>query len=210
MLKGVIFCLAYQLWRRRLMGMPLTGWITSLLIVTAAINAQGYISLSPSLTPLWLALAAIIVASTVWAAREGYVTFKPGEFVLPSEPPLQPDEKVFVRASGHFEVEGKEGYFVNLAAAFQTFETREHAVLAYVAPSPLWPRHQVGMWYAFFKPEDIEQLRWGRLYFAGKTLPAIHITYRTPKAVRSLYLASDKIGRLVRIWEDVNRDKPQA
>jgi len=206
MLRGIIFAGAYHLWRRRLAGLPLTVWLVVVLAILATVGLLGLGGAPGFLGLISLPLVLLLLALAIWAAKEGYLTFQAEDFAPSPKPLLQPDEKVFVRASGYFEVEGKKGYFVDLAAAFETFETREHAVLAYVPPSPLWPRNQVGMWYVFFKPQDVKRLEWGRISFGRKALPALRITYQTSKGERTVYLASPHIERLMRIWQDIELD----
>jgi hypothetical protein len=41
-----------------------------------------------------------------------------------------------------------------------------------------WPADELGMWYAFVGPSEIESLTWGTLTFGTSTYPAIAIVYR--------------------------------
>ena len=175
-------------------------------LLPAFLALIGVDSIAGGLGVVGILLALLTVALSAWAAKEGYIAFQEEDFPLSPQPALKPDEQVIVRAFGHFEVEGKEGYFVDLAAAFESFETREHAVLAYVPPSALWPRNQVGMWYIFFRPEDVISTEWGRLFFGTKALPAIRISYRVSGQKAVAYLASPHLDRLIRIWDDINLD----
>lgn len=186
--KGFILWLFYNLWRRRIGIVPFGAVFLTATVVGGII-----------VSPLFLALGIIFVLVSFWAYRSGFLYFKPEALSLEKAAPLHPEEKVFVRASGPFEVEKKQGYFVDLAAAFEGFETGEKAIMAYVPPSPFWPKGEVGMWYFFFKPEEVRGVELGHLFFGFRSLPALKLTCQTKKGLLSLYLASEEPSRLERI-----------
>ncbi len=178
----------YNLWRRRI------GWFPFGAIILVATVVAGIVT-----SPLFLAFGICFALASFWAHRVGFLHFKPESLPPGKTSPLSTEEKVFVRASGPFEVERKRGYFVDLAAAFEGFETGEKAVMAYVPPSLFWPKAEVGMWYFFFRPEEIKKIEWGRLFFGPRALPALKVTCQTSKGLISLYLASGDPSRLERI-----------
>ncbi len=186
--KGIILWLFYNLWRRRIGVIPLGA----IFLMAAVIGGV-------TLSPFFLVLAIVFAFASFWAYRSGFLHFRPEALLLEKAEPLHPEEKVFVRASGPFEVEKKQGYFVDLAAAFEGFETGEKAVMAYVPPSPFWPRSEVGMWYFFFRPEEVKNIELGHLFFGFRSLPALKLTCQTKKGVLSLFLASEELSRLARI-----------
>lgn len=188
MVRGCVLWLFYNLWRRRL------GWIPFGAIFLATTVTAGV-----TVSPFFLAVGICFALASLWAYRSGFLYFKPEQLPPEKVPPLKPEEKVFVRASGPFEVEKKRGYFVDLAAAFEGFETGEKAIMAYVPPSPFWPRSEVGMWYFFFWPEEVRKIERGRLFFGLRSFPALKLTCQTPKGPLSLYLASVEPTRLERI-----------
>ncbi len=143
----------------------------------------------------------------------------------PSPRALDPNGKVPVRATGRFGVAGKSHVWADLPAYWRTFATREHAVLAFVHASR-WLllgqalEAEVGMWYIFFKPEDVEAVTPGLLTFGKRTRPALRVVYRgeppaqpgwRPRAAaqearETLYLAfEDEAGRGL-VWEDLIAD----
>ena len=148
-------------------------------------------------------------------ARQGYIIFHQGkEEATPDFTPLVPDEKVLLRATGHFEVSGMRRYFVEIIAAFSTLETREHVVMGWIPPSRFlllasWPKAEVGMWYIFFKPEAIREIAVGEVHFGLRARPAIRINYRRDKGgEETLYLSFDDTLQRRRVLEDLRRDAP--
>jgi hypothetical protein len=116
-----------------------------------------------------------------WRKRH-YLHFvqKPAPAVTPKA--LKPADKLPVFSSGSFDVEGKQADFTWLQGYFRTFATREHALLCLVQPSRFallgqWPEKEVGMWYIFFRDEEVEAIRWGEIHFGGSKLPGLAIDY---------------------------------
>jgi hypothetical protein len=161
-----------------------------------------------------------------WARRRSYVVFTPRPaLAAPPAAALAPADKVHVRATGRFEVEGRAGFFAGLMAYWRTFVSREHAVMAIAHESRFLavgrrPAEDLGMWYAFFRPEEVVAITPGSLTFGSRAGPALRIAYhynpplpddgqrRTqPKAARTvLYLAcEDEVAR-ARIWADLLAD----
>ncbi len=188
MVKGFVLWVFYNLWRRRI------GWFPFGVLILAFLVTAGV-----TVSPLFLASGAFFILLSLWAYRAGFLHFRPEPFYPEETSPLSPEEKVFVRASGPFEVERKKGYFVDLAAAFEGFETGEKVIMAYVPPSPFWPRGEVGMWYFFFRPDEVKKMEWGRLFFGLRSLPALKLTFQTSRGTSHLYLASREPSRLERI-----------
>ncbi len=213
-------------------------WSVDRLLVTFAWAASAFVLLRWVLRgqpPLawwhWLILAllilgglAIIVLARL-AARHDFVRFTPQpELAPPAAVPLAPQDKVQTYATGHFEVEGKAGFFAGLLAYWRTFATREHAVMAIIHRTrflglAVTADAQLGMWYIFIAPETIEEARAGQLEFGGQRRPALCITYRhtapqtaakrlvrrlrTPVTRRAVYLAFEDTTARDRVWSDL-------
>jgi hypothetical protein len=199
------------------------------LIVVAIILAQWLLRGRPSL-PAWhwlvLGLVALGVVGLIIlrsaAARAGYVHFT-SQPSLPAPAPLKmvPDEKEATLASGRFEVEGKEGYLANLTAYWRSFGSREHAVMAIQHPSRFLlgslPSDQVGMWYVFFLPDNVEQVAAGTVAFGATKQPGLRILYRRmpppdgkkqKKPVReAVHLAFETQAARDRVWADLLADE---
>jgi hypothetical protein len=225
--------LAYRLRQHRLAGWRLDRWGITLAWGSGALILLLWLLRGMPSLSVWhwvplalLALAGLaLVILRVWAEGRSYVVFAPQyDQVAPPAAALLPSDKVFVRATGRFEVEGRPGFFADLMAYWRTFASREHAVMAIAHESRFLglaqrPAEDVGMWYAFFHPETIEAVTAGTLAFSSRTAPALRIAYRfTPapddakrrthaKPVRTLlYLACEDEEARARIWADLLAD----
>jgi hypothetical protein len=218
-LRGLILEQAYRL-RRHLWGdWPLANWLGLLLLMgglaSAMVEGMGH----------WLALLFGMlflghVLLSTWARRRGYVEFRassPADPLLDQanpEMPLRAEEWVPVRASGWFTVEGKNQYYMDLEADFETVETREHIVLGRVHPSRFlwlgrWPAYEVGWWYIFFQPAMIRAMSLGQLHFGRRPRLALQVAFALDEeTLQTIYLTSDDAPTLRRVWEDLLRDVP--
>jgi len=213
-------------------------WSVDRLLVTFAWAAAALVVLRWVLRgqpPLawwhWFILALLILGGlaiiilTRLAARHDFVRFTPQpELAPPAAIPLTPQDKVQTYATGHFEVEGKAGFFAGLLAYWRTFATREHAVMAIIHRSRFLglaatPDAQLGMWYIFIAPGTIEEACAGQLEFGAQQRPALRITYRhiefqtaarrllrrlhTPVTRRAVYLAFEDDLARDRVWSDL-------
>ncbi|MGQ9668424.1 MAG: hypothetical protein ACUVWB_14050, partial [Anaerolineae bacterium] len=105
---------------------------------------------------------------------------------------------------------GKEHFFVDLEAIYHTFETREHAIMAHVPWSRFLlarsRRQYVGMWYAFFKPEDIRRIEIGELEYGLQYRPALRLHYQGPKREETVLLAFSSEEERARALSDLYYD----
>jgi hypothetical protein len=213
-------------------------WSVDRVLVTLAWAAAVFVLLrwvlagQPALAVWhWLVLAvlvlgglAVIVMARI-AAHQDFVVFTvQPDLPAPQAMLLDPHDKVQTYATGHFEVEGKAGFFAELLAYWRTFATREHAVMAIVHRTRFLglartADAQLGMWYIFIAAENVEEVSAGELQFGGERRPALRITYRyTPArpAGRSLvarlrpppthwtvYLGFEDDASRRRVWSDV-------
>ncbi len=130
-----------------------------LLLIAAGLFAVGVLPgrLAGVIVCSVLLLAMIIVVNV--AARRQFVVFNRDGSTVPqslSARFMDPMDKLSLRATGLFEVEGRAGRFTDLQATYRSFQTREHSVMAIVPPSRAllvgrWPDEEIGMWYIFFK-----------------------------------------------------------
>ena len=177
--------------------------------------------------PHWLVLGLLIgaggalLALARWAARRAYSIFEPqAHLPPPASRGLDPEDKVLHHATGRFEVAGKAHRWVDLLAYWRTFATREHAVMAIVHASRYallgsMAEADVGMWYIFFRPEDVRSLTPGRLTFGRTTRPALRIVCEiVPTAplrrnrpgqpiIETVYLAFEDEAARGRVWADL-------
>jgi hypothetical protein len=226
-----IFNLACQLRLHRVGGWALDRWA-----VTLAWGASVFILTrwawrgQPALPAWhWLVLALLLLGGAAvmvlagWAARRSYVVFLPEPgLVRPAPLPLLPEDKIPLRATGRFDVQGRERFFADLPAYWRTYASREHAVLAIQHPSRFLllghsRAEDAGMWYAFISPTAITEVTPGELRSGRRISPGLRVIYRRqppapegkrlPKAVvATVYLAfEDKTSR-ARAWADLMAD----
>ncbi len=124
----------------------------------------------------------VLLTLDLLARKEHYIWFTSNHTeVTPA--PLAAERKLRVRATGWFEVEGKQQIHVWLEGYYRTFPTREHAVIALCTPTSLWGlgrsrMQDDGMWYMFIRPDDILQVQTGDLKFGREHLTGIRLAYR--------------------------------
>lgn len=215
--RGVLFKLCYQLRGHRWNGWPLDYWLSLALVLVAGLALlrviPGYKATACAAAVGFLLLWGVLF----WARRSQYVVFLAEDSSdNPGTPaPLRPSDKIKLRATGHFEVEGKEHAFTELLAYFRTFATREHAAMAIVPPSRFlllgtWPQREVGMWYIFIRPEQILSLTPGTLYFGRHPRPALGVAYQQEGKPRTAYLSFDTPADRRRVWADLQKDASVA
>jgi len=216
-LRRALFWLSYQLRGHHWSGWRLDVWLSVALILLAGLAALGWL---PDGLVTVVVMAVLFVALQVilfWAQRHQYISFVPQQ--LPARPgptpPLTPADKVEGRATGHFEVEGKEQSFSEIRSYYRTFATGEHTVMAIVPPSRFllvgtWPKCDVGMWYIFFRPEQLIQLTPGLLHFDVQPRPALRIAYQASERREIAYLSFDDDSTRQRVWADLQKDLRKA
>ncbi len=167
--------------------------------------------------PIWtaiLALVLLLISFLLEAVGEKslYVEFKPSGETPPDPAPLRPEEKVHIRATGQFEVEGKRKKFANLEAYFRTFNNREHAIMAWVPASRYllvgkWPEEDLGLWYIFFKYDQMVELVPGTVIFSGESKRCLRIRHidsekEKPKEL-STFLSFSTEEEMRAVWADL-------
>jgi hypothetical protein len=171
----------------------------------------------------WIATAVgllllVYAGLLTWATRQQHVHFEAaarGEALLHNAgDALGTEELVPVRASGWFTVEGKNRFFMDIEAEFETVGTREHIILGRVHPSRFlllgrWPEYEQGWWYIFFRPEMICEIAVGYLHFGPRPHVALQVVYAPEDESRqTVYLSSDDAKALKRVWDDLLFDSP--
>jgi hypothetical protein len=220
----LILRIAYRLRRHFWLAWPLSRWLGLLL---AGICVWALFGWRPfpwaALIPGSLYLAYLLTLT--WAGRRGYLRFEPvaGEATAGAKntlqtsatlSPLGVQEMAPTRASGWFTVEGKNQYYIDLEADFETVGTREHIVLARVHRSRFllfgqWPEYETGWWYIFFQPDMIQDMRLGHLHFGAQPRLALRIIYApNGNTEEAAYLTFDDDVVLRRVWDDLLWDAP--
>ena len=214
----------YNLSHYAFSGIQLVKWIYWLLLFCAALWALGL------LPGHWWGVGVCLfiligLTTTLFAQRRhDFVVFHP--LPLPTVTPqrLEAKLKIPVHATGLFMVENKYRRYTWLPGFYRTFATQERALLCLVrdrnfARISHWSETEVGLWYVFFMPDAVQQVRWGMLHF-GKTIrPAIAITYQSAKARRkdktgvakeTIYLAVPQVEDSYAILADLVCDIPAS
>lgn len=225
-----ILRLVYRLRHHRLGGWALDCWAVTLVWgASAFIGAQWLLRGRPSL-PLWhwLILALLLLSGAglmvlrVWAVRRSYVVFDPQpELAPPPAAPLIPEDKIPLRVTGWFEVQGRTQLFADLTAYWRTYASREHAVLAIQHPTSFLLAHSraedAGMWYMFIPPAAIVEVTPGVLHYGRRISPGLRVVYRRqrpvpegkrpPKPVAAgVYLTFEDEATRERVWADLVAD----
>jgi len=181
----------------------------------------------------WLFLTLLILGGLgllllrEWALRRLYVEFEPQpQLAAPPGRALMPEDKIPLRATGRFEVNGRTRVFADLNAYWRTYASREHVLLAiqhfthFLLGSS--SGEDVGMWYIFIRPEAVEGIVPGNLRYGARSDPALRVAYRyqppanegkrAPKpGGATAYLVFDDEAAREQVWADLAVDhKPKA
>ena len=200
MFEGLIYRLVYNLERHSLFEVRLRRWLILLCLIAPAALWFGVGRATNLLAGLVTAGAILILVALWQAGRQHYVRFvsdsPPGPEQAPLLlSPLSAMSEVPLRASGFFEVSGMRRYFVEAAATYTTFETREHCVMTRMPFSRFLllgtsEREEAGWWYTFFQPVMLRAVTGGRLYFGLHPRPALQLQIAsTHDKVETLYLS---------------------
>jgi len=221
-----LYRMAYQLRAHRLGDTPLDVLGRNLLLAAATlILLQWAVRGRPALPAWhWVTLGLIVAAALGLVvlrsagARAGYVRFDAqAAHPAPAARAMSPADKAALFASGRFAVQEKKTVLANLMAYWRSFETREHAIMAIQHASRFLlgsrPDDQVGMWYIFFRPEDVIEVMPGTVTFGATCRPGLRVTYRSQpsedakKPVREVaYLAFESEVARASVWADLRAD----
>jgi hypothetical protein len=115
--------------------------------------------------------------------RHGFVYFTPAALPSVRPNPMLPAAKIPVYVTGWLHVQNRVRHFAGLPGFYRTFATREHALFCLVRPASApalltWPDDEEGLWYAFFYPDQIDDVKAGQVAFGRRTLPGLVLDYR--------------------------------
>jgi len=226
-----LLTLAYQLRQHRVGGWTLDRWAVTLTWGAGVlIGTQWVLRGRPNLPAWhWAVLALLLSAGAGmlvlrgWAARRLYSAFsrQPG-LEAPASAPMPPEDKIAVRATGTFEVQGRFGLFAGLEAYWRTYASREHTVLAIQHQTRFLlgrsRAEDVGMWYMFIPAAAITEVAPGRLHSGSELAPALRVDYRRqPPALggkrppresnETVYLAFTDDAAREQVWADLVADR---
>ena len=219
----------YHLSRRRTGGAPTLRWLLLPLVLLALAWGAGW--LPGRWWGVGLSLLVLVTLITVvqrWRQRD-FVHFVPGPIASTEAsdalaPPLTPEAKLPVYATGHFAVEEKRGRFTAMPGFYRTFATREHALLCRLnEPNFLgvgrWPADDFGMWYIFLAPENIARVETGHLHFDGQPRASLAVRHRvdvpkrgfrsgTRSVLQTVYITPCDGSHLALLLADLLHDRP--
>ncbi len=212
--QGVCLRLLHGLRFHEWLGASLERWLQLILLALAGLALLRLLPGGPVLGVALLALVLLLALGQAWARRRLYVYFVPAKAAAaPPQSALAPHDKLLVRATGLFAVDGQETAWTDLVAYYRTFATREHAIMARRTPSRLLGFAErdpdaLGMWYLFVTPPALVQVRPGELYFGRHPRSALRLDYhrRTPKgktAPAVAYLSFDSAADRQTVWADL-------
>jgi hypothetical protein len=216
--------LFYALSRFELAGMRAGRVLLAVWLLLAALGLTGLLPVRPLWVGAGVALfVGQIILARQWRGRD-FVRFQPAPIPAVSPTRLTATEKMSVYVTGLCHVEGKYQRFAFLPGFYRTFGTGEHALLCQARDRRLasvlsWPLDEIGMWYAFISPGDIQQLAWGEIRYGAAVTPGIAVTYRLelpagPQRKRAkhmqetLYIAADSEDEAQRILADLLHQLP--
>lgn len=201
MIKGVAYKIAYQMSRHYVLGHSLARWAVLLSGLGLGWAIWRYLD-----SPIWALAGAGLAGLAVWlllrqARRRRYIRFFPQaetEAPVVASTALSLGQRVPVRATGHFEVSNMRRYFVEAAAQFEAFETRERVVMVNVRPSQVLllarsAAREIGWWYTFFQPWMVSGVELGHLEFGSSRRPALKIGVQVDQGAdpEELFLSFD-------------------
>jgi len=209
--------LSYQLDRHYLGGLSVGRWVVLAGLIIVVVGLLPKVRLPLVVVIPAGAIAALMLTLLIWGRVSHYCRFSPDQAWggAPADAaPMCGPEHVRVRASGKFAVEGRELFFADLEAIYHTFDTREHAVMAFVPRSRfLLLAHSEqeckGMWYIFIRPAQIEKIEAGRLAYGAQVKPAVRIVYRGEKRLEEACVACYNEGDLRKIAGDLRYDREE-
>jgi len=211
----VAYRLSYRLRGHHWSGWPLDYWLSVLIVLLAGVVSLRWIPGAPWLVYLLALMFVAFWLVTLLAKRGQYVVFspEPDSLTPAAASAIQPTDKIELRATGRFEVEGKEQSFTEIVAYFRTFATREHAVMTIVPPSRFFllgsrPDSQEGMWYIFFHPRQITAIGTGTLSFGLENRLALRVICQKEDGVETVFLSFDSAESRRRVLADLRQDNP--
>jgi hypothetical protein len=173
----------------------------------------------------FIVIAGLLLVFVYWlfwlAKRSGYVTFIPKIDVALSAPeqPLAKEERLQVRATGHFSVINRERYLVQKTADFWRVGVGDHIMMVSNGANSYL--------YQFIKPQEILQISAGELYFGSEGNLAIEVVFRTdwapgvemediayyvgsgssgrPLPKRTVYIMCDDQTDLEKVWHSLTK-----
>jgi hypothetical protein len=226
--EGLIYQFVYNLERHRLFNIRLRRWLIFWCLVLALTMWLKFWQASKLTATLVTGGAVAVLIVIWWAGRQRYVRFvarvpnltptvplavEEGANQVANRQPLPTMSKIRVRATGFFEVSGKQRYLVETPSDYTAFETREHCVMARIPHSRFLllgqsNQDEVGWWYVFFQPDMIRSLETGWLHYGARPRLALRLEIAladdSPNEI--LYLSFDEEATHWLVLDDLQKN----
>lgn len=185
-----MYALMYFLSRRPFL-IALVRWLPLLALFI------GWLRGWPPAALLAVALVAVWINYSLWRARrDNYNRFVPHARPLgdaPAEPPLPPNTRLEVLATGLFSVSGRESRLLLRPAKYWHVPLGDHIIMAEEEPGKYL--------YQFFSAATLQELREGLLLYGAQPTPALAVSFlarwgpSTPASARSTNWATTMARR---------------
>ncbi|MFQ6014484.1 MAG: hypothetical protein ACE5NP_03465 [Anaerolineae bacterium] len=190
---GFLVKAGYILSRLRFMAIPVPLLLPTATFIVLSLFLAG----SRSGLMIVLLVGGLIGLALLLLSRLAkYIIFHPQELSSPSLlSPSSIEEKISMKATGYFEVEGKRRYFADLPALFTTTGLGDHIIVVRVIRRrfPLVSYNQEeeeGLWYIFLDRGSWQQVQTGQSYFGFRGRPGIRFVHTGSKGKReTVYLS---------------------
>jgi len=207
-IEGLIYLTLYRLHRHYFLGWTLVRW---LVILSFALPILLFTGIIPGGIPMRVigGSFSLSVLFLIWRTRRfGFHRFIAAEnhpFDKITADALPFSKKIPIRVSGVFAVGKNRQNFVDEPAFYQTFETRERVLMLKISQSP---NKNVGWWYNFFTPAQVQAINYGILKFGLQPRPALQLIVKPDgsEKVISFIIATDSPDNMTQILADLKAD----
>lgn len=206
---GLAFAVAYALRRSKFGFLRLhVAAVAAAVIAAACVMYRGW----TQGWEWWHAVAVLgcltVVGLIPWAEARQYVVFRAKDQpATEGSVELAPEQKVFVRGSGHFEVNKMRRYLAEVPVVFWTTQLSDHVLAAKVRALSFLgvgvPRQERGWWYVFLDPERVHGIVPGELCFGMRCRMAVRVQYETEKGFEAVYISCDDAEQHQRLLSEL-------
>ena len=199
---GLIFAPAYALRRSKLGFLRLhIGAMLLCLLGATYVTYRGWRDGFTLAQAALIVFLLVLVGLLLWADAQRYVVFRPRPVVASEEAmELAPEQKLFLRGTGFFEVNEMRRYLVDVPVVFWPTQLAEHILAAKVRAFNFLgigvPSGERGWWYIFLEPPHVVDITPGELCFGFRLRPAVRVLFKTPKGREVVYLSCNDSEQL--------------
>ena len=210
---GLVAASAYVLRRSKMGFVRLQIGVVMLCLAGAAYRAYRAWQIGFGVADVCaVALCSLLLVLLLWAHARRYVVFHARPVTLPEGvADLAPEERLFLRGSGWFEVNGTRSYLVEVPVVFWTTQLGEHIIAAKVKALNILgvgvPRVERGWWYIFIDPLKVVDVTVGSVCFGLRVRHALRITWATHKGRERVYLSCADREQLWVLWKEIGSKK---